>query len=91
MQKSAWFMLHRIRLAMHARTFTKLSGQVESDETYIGGKARYMHKFKKTQSIKGRGNAGKAIVMGILERHGRDTISKVRAKVIKSTATETIQ
>jgi len=90
-QKTAWFMLHRIRLAMQTGTFQKLSGQVESDETYIGGKARNMHKYKKAQSIKGRGTAGKAIVMGILERHGRDTISKVRAKVIKSTATETIQ
>src|SRR5882724_6439726 len=89
-QKTAWFMLHRIRLAMQTGTFKKLSGQVESDETYIGGKARYMHKYKKTQSIKGRGTAGKAIVMGILERHGPDTISKVRAKVIKNIATKTI-
>jgi transposase-like protein len=89
-QKTAWFMLHRIRLAMQTGTFTKLSGQVESDETYIGGKARNMHKYKKEQSIKGRGTAGKAIVMGILERHGPDTISKVRAKVIKNIATKTI-
>ena len=90
-QKTAWFMLHRIRLAMQTGTFTKLSGQVESDETYIGGKARNMHKYKKVQSIKGRGTAGKAIVMGILERHGRDKISKVRAKVIQNIATATIQ
>jgi transposase-like protein len=87
-QKSAWFMLHRIRLAMQTGTFTKLSGQVESDETYIGGKARNMHKFQKNKNIKGRGTAGKAIVMGILERRGKDPISKVRAKVIQSIATE---
>src|SRR6266508_2779315 len=90
-QKTAWFMMHRIRLAMRRGTFSKLSGQVESDETYIGGKARNMHKYKKVQSIKGRGTAGKAIVMGILERHGRDHVSRVRAKVIQSTATPTIE
>jgi transposase-like protein len=90
-QKSAWFLNHRIRLAMQTGTFQKLSGQVESDETYIGGKARNMHKYKKDKAIKGRGTAGKAIVMGILERRGRDIISKVRAKVITNIATETIQ
>ena len=42
-QKSAWFMLHRIRLAMQSGTFEKLSGEVEADETFIGGKARNMH------------------------------------------------
>src|SRR5437588_4847659 len=42
-QKSAWFMLHRIRLAMQSRSFAKLAGEVEVDETYIGGKARNMH------------------------------------------------
>jgi transposase-like protein len=91
-QKTAWFMLHRIRLAMQTGTFQKLSGQVESDETYIGGKARNMHKWKREKNIKGRGTAGKAIVMGILERHGKDNlVSRVRAKVIQSTATPTIQ
>ncbi len=91
-QKTAWFMMHRIRLAMRRGTFSKLSGQVESDETYIGGKAHNMHKYKKAQSIKGRGTAGKAIVMGILERHGsKDAVSRVRAKVIHSTATPTIE
>jgi transposase-like protein len=42
-QKTAWFLLHRIRLAMQSGTFEKLSGQVEVDETYIGGLARNMH------------------------------------------------
>lgn len=91
-QKTAWFMMHRIRLAMQTGTFVKLSGQVESDETYIGGKARNMHKWRRRRDIRGRGTAGKAIVMGVLERHGGDKLfSKVRAKVIHSTATETIQ
>src|SRR5713226_8816074 len=47
-QKTAWFMLHRIRLAMQNGFIGKLSGRVEADETYIGAKARYMHKDKRT-------------------------------------------
>jgi transposase-like protein len=54
-QKTAWFMMHRIRAAMHSGTFEKLSGQVEADETYIGGKARNMHKSKREEKITGRG------------------------------------
>jgi len=46
-QKTAWFMLHRIRLAMRTGTFEKMGGQVEVDETYIGGLARFMHRDKK--------------------------------------------
>jgi transposase-like protein len=67
-QKSAWFMLQRIRTAMHTGTFNKLSGQVEADETFIGGKARNMHKDKRAEKITGRGPKDKAIVMGVLER-----------------------
>jgi len=67
-QKSAWFMLQRIRLAMQAGSFEKLSGQVEVDETYIGGKARNMHPGKR--KARGRGTVGKVAVMGLLERHG---------------------
>ena len=58
-QKTGWFMLHRIRLAMQSGTFKKLSGEVESDETYIGGLARNMHKWKRAEKIKGRGTAGR--------------------------------
>jgi transposase-like protein len=71
-------MLHRIRLAMQTRTFEKLSGHVEVDETFIGGKARNMHKEAKARKIQGRrGPEGKAIVAAVLERGG-----KVRAKVV---------
>src|SRR5687768_4288205 len=84
-QKSAWFLLHRIRLAMQTGTFEKLSGEVEVDETYIGGKARFMHKEKREAMIKGRGSVGKIAVMGLLERNG-----KVRAKVIGDTKKETL-
>jgi transposase-like protein len=54
-QKTAWFMLHRIREAMKTGTFDKLDGTVETDETYIGGKASNMHKAKREKKIKGRG------------------------------------
>src|SRR5262245_30175484 len=46
-QKSAWFMLHRLRLAIHSKSFDKLSGEVEIDETFIGGRARNMSAAKK--------------------------------------------
>jgi transposase-like protein len=84
-QKSAWFMLHRIRLAMQNGSFDKLSGNVEVDETFIGGKAKNMHKSKREAIIKGRGSVGKTAVMGLLERKGR-----VRAKVIEKTDRQTL-
>ncbi|HUZ90054.1 MAG TPA: IS1595 family transposase [Candidatus Acidoferrales bacterium] len=69
-QKTAWFMLDRIRLAMQTGTFEKLSGHVEVDETYIGGKARFMHPGKRKAKGTARGMVGKVAVMGLLERHG---------------------
>ena len=84
-QKSAWFMLHRIRLAMQNGSFEKLSGDVECDETFIGGKAKNMHKSKREKLIKGRGSVGKTAVFGALERKGR-----VLAKVIENTNRETL-
>ena len=54
-QKSAWFMLHRIRLAMRSETFRKMTDVVESDETFIGGKAENMHAHKREKRIRGRG------------------------------------
>jgi transposase-like protein len=77
-QKSAWHMLQRIRLAMRVGSFEKLGGQVEVDETYIGGLARNMHRSEHSRKITGTGGAGKVAVMGLLERDG-----KVRAKVIR--------
>jgi transposase-like protein len=78
-QKTAWFMMHRIRLAFHNQSFEKkLSGDVEVDETYIGGKARNMHKDKQRKVLKAEGSFRKAVVMGMLERDG-----EVRAKVLK--------
>ena len=78
-QKSAWFMLHRIRTAMMEADGPKLgqSGPVEVDETFIGGKVKNMHKNKR-KALPYQGGKGKTIVMGMLERGG-----KVRAGVIE--------
>src|ERR1700722_16876598 len=62
-QKSAWFLDHRIRLALTMGTFNKLSGQIEADETYIGGKARNMHKSVKARKVTGTGGKDKTAVM----------------------------
>ena len=85
-QKSAWFMLHRIRLAMQTKSFLKLSGEVEVDETFIGGRARSMDHKNRRLRLKGResGLAGKSVVMGLLDRHG-DGTSQVRTMVVRST------
>jgi transposase-like protein len=70
-QKAAWFMLHRIRLAMQDDFFgSKLGGEVEADETFIGGKSRNMHVSKRQRRITGTGGKDKTAVMGMLERGG---------------------
>ena len=69
-QKSAWFMAHRLRLALHYGSFDMLSGEVEVDETFIGGKARNMHVAQRKRRITGTGGKGKTAVMGILQRDG---------------------
>jgi transposase-like protein len=79
-QKTAWFMLHRIRLAMQDEgSGGKLGGEVEVDETYIGGAARNMHPARKRRVLEGRGGgySHKVGVQGILERGG-----KVRVEVL---------
>jgi len=71
-QKSAWFMLHRIREAMQdINTGGMLGGEVEVDETFIGGKARNMHKDKRARKVTGTGGKDKAMVQGIIERGGK--------------------
>ena len=85
-QKTAWFMLHRIRVAMTTGSFEKLSNEVEADETFVGGAAKNMHKDVREKKIKGRGASGKTVVMGMLERKG-----DVKAKVIPDTTKGTLQ
>jgi transposase-like protein len=85
-QKSAWFMDHRIRMAFHNSPLHKFSGQIEADETFIGGKARNMHASKRAQKVTGTGGKDKAAVLGILERGG-----KVITKVVNNTKKKTLQ
>jgi transposase-like protein len=76
-QKSAWFMLHRIRLAMQTGSFLKSGGEFEVDETYIGGKARNMHKGARKRKITGTGGHNKAKVIGMIERGGKVRVRHV--------------
>jgi transposase-like protein len=76
-QKSAWFLLHRIRESMQDKTATKLAGKVEVDESFIGGKARNMHRSRRERVITGTGGKDKAIALGMVERGG-----KVRALAV---------
>jgi len=81
-QKTAWFMLQRIRLAMQEGLTAKMKGRVEADETFIGAKARNIHKDKRGNI--GAGTVGKTAVMGLLERNTPETSSRVRCKVVES-------
>jgi transposase-like protein len=90
-QKSAWFLDHRIRRALHEGSFEKFSGQCEADETFIGGKARNMHADVRARKITGTGGKDKAAVMGILERSTDEKHSTVRAAVIPSRKKKALQ
>jgi transposase-like protein len=88
-QKSAWFMMHRVRLAMQSGSFKKAGGdgaEVEVDETFIGGKARNMHKSVRAKKITGTGGKGKTIVFGVLERGG-----KVHTQVVDNRLAKTVR
>src|SRR5258707_12839501 len=88
-QKSAWFVLHRLRLALQSGSMEKIGGEgkhVEVDETFIGGAARFMHPERRKRMITERGVKDKTAVMGILERDG-----KVRAMMIPNRKKHAIQ
>ncbi|HEU0046555.1 MAG TPA: IS1595 family transposase [Nitrososphaera sp.] len=89
-QKTAWFMLHRIRLALQDEFFGKKlgtnGGEVEVDETFIGGKARNMHLSKRQRRITGTGGKDKTAVMGIMERGG-----KIRTAIVPSRRKSALQ
>ena len=93
-QKSAWFMMHRLRLAIHQGSFDKKFGgegeTVEADETFIGGLSRFMHKDRRAKTIKGTGGAGKQAVFGLLERNTVTGHSKVRAHVVSNRRKSTL-
>lgn len=87
-QKSAWFMLQRIRLAMQNGTIEKMSGHVESDETFIGGRSRFKHAAHKA---KGGGWKGMTPVQGLLERTAGGKKSRVKLTVLKTTRKHEVQ
>jgi transposase-like protein len=96
-QKTAWFMDHRIRFALHNGTIEMMKGTVEVDETFIGGKARNMHMDVKKRRITGSGPKDKTTVFGVLERgddckpKDRENHSKVRTVVVPNRRKKTLQ
>jgi transposase-like protein len=99
-QKTAWFMLHRIRLAMQGGSLEKkLSGEIEADESFFGGKAINMHLDKLTRLRMGKvrfgGVEGKTAVMGLLERHSKEArvkvIPNVRAFHVRTNVNENVE
>ena len=92
-QKTAWFIMHRIRLALQDETGGKLAGEVEVDETFIGGRARNMHASKRAKKISGTGAVGKVAVMGVLERRGKvhtKVVPNVRKRGLQAEVRETV-
>lgn len=94
-QKSAWHMLHRIRLAIQDGSIVKMSGHVEADETFIGARARTMNAKQKAKREvvhgKGTGPVAMTAVQGLLERSTRDAVSRVKLKVLKTTKKAEVQ
>jgi transposase-like protein len=93
-QKTAWFMLHRVRLALQSKNGGgNLGGEVEVDESFIGGLGRNMHADKKRRvgMQRGRSMSGKTAVMGLLERHTAKGVSQVRTEVLTGRKRGTLQ
>jgi len=90
-QKTAWFMLHRIRLAMQTGSFIKSGGEFEADETFVGGRAKNMSASRRAKSIPGSGVAGKQVVMGVLKRSTEAEPSKAIAGHIQNRRKANVQ
>jgi transposase-like protein len=90
-QRSAWFVLHRLRLAMEAGSILKSAGTFEADETFVGGRSKNMSKARRAKSIPGSGVAGKEVVMGVLRRGTETEASKVSAKHVPNRKKATVQ
>ena len=90
-QKTAWFMLGRIRLAMQSRTFRQFSGEVEVDEIFVGRLAKFMHKKERKRRIRGAGGMDKTAVMGMLERKQGEKPSQIKATVLRDRSLARVQ
>jgi transposase-like protein len=90
-QKTAWFMLHRIRLAMQTGSFIRSGGEFEADETFVGGKSKNMSKTRRAKTITGSGAKDKEVVMGVLRRGTATEPSKVVAEHIPNRKKATVQ
>jgi transposase-like protein len=90
-QKTAWFVLHRVRLAMKTGSFAKFDGTVEADETFVGGLAKNMHKGTKARRITGPNTTDKAVVVGTLQRGTDGGPSRVAAEVVPDRSRESIR
>ena len=90
-QKTAWFMLSRLRLALQSDT-EKFDGHVEVDETFIGGQARFMHKGKRNRVMKGKvaGRSHLTAVVGAIKRTSEDGPSQVRVRVVPDTRRKSV-
>jgi len=93
-QKSAWHVMHRVRLAMKVAgmgdggEFEKMRGVIEADETRIGGKAKNMHKAKRERNVKRSGShmAEKTLVQGVIQRSSEKALSHVRLHIVNTTS-----
>jgi transposase-like protein len=90
-QKTAWFLDHRIRVSFGLEAPDKFSGHVEADETFIGQKARNMHKDVRARKITGTGGKDKTMVMGILERGKDGKPSQIRTTVVGNRKKKALQ
>jgi hypothetical protein len=89
-QKTARFMDHRIRLALKTGTFLKMSGEVEADETLIGGPAKNMHRHVRERKIKGTGGAGEKAVLGIVECGSDKRSSRIKTVHVPNVRRKTL-
>jgi hypothetical protein len=90
-QKTAWFMLHRVRMAIQNGSIVKFKGDVEVDETYIGGRARTMNNKQRAKRAEGRGPANLSPVQGLLERTTAKRASRVILKHVETTKKPELQ
>lgn len=91
-QRSAWHLLHRVRLAMRVTGADMMFGDIEIDETRVGGRVANMHESKKKRNLERSGtHAGeKTLVMGLLQRTSEQALSHVRVRIVSTTSVKAL-